>query len=165
MLAALIAITVVALGASGNGYTSPIPQATILTATLGQTVPLGDLKIKIEDLRAATSADNPHHLPVSEDQNLIVMHAVLSNSVLPSFSGVIAYRLEDKKGYGPRTWERLDVQQRTTVHLHGLFAVDKDYVPTLLLVECSSCSASHYIAVQFTIPAPSPLPSPSPSSP
>jgi len=164
MLAALIAIAVVAFGTTGNGDTSPTPQATILTAPLGQTVPLGDLKIKVEDLRAATPADNPHHLPVSADENLLVMHVILSNSVLPSFSGVVTYRLEDKNGYGPRTWERLDIQQRTTVHLHGLFAVDKDYVPTSLLVECSSCNASHYIAVQFTIPAPSPSPSPSPSS-
>ena len=161
MLATLI--TVVALGTSGNGYTSPTPQATILTAPLGQTVALGDLKIKIEDLRAATPADNPQHLPVATDENLIVMHAILSNNALPSFSGLITYRLEDKNGYGPRTWERLNIQQRTIIHLHGLFAVEKDYVPTLLLVECSSCNASHYIAVQFTIPAPSPATSPSPN--
>jgi hypothetical protein len=161
MLAALV--TVVAFGTSGNAYSSPTPQATILTAPLGQTVALGDLKIKIEDLRAATLADNPHHLPVAADENLIVMHVILSNNALPSFSGVVTYRLEDKNGYGPRTWERLNIQQRTTVHLHGLFAVGKDYVPTSLLVECSSCNASRYIAVQFTLPAPSSTISPSPN--
>ena len=163
MLAVLITVAVVASGSSQNSYTSPTPQATILTAALGQTVPLGDLEIKIVDLRTATPADNPQHLPVSEGERLLVFHASVLNSTLPSFSGVITYRLEDKKGYGPRTWERLDLQQRTTVHLHGLFAVDKDYLPTMLLVECSSCNAGHDIMVQFKIPAPPGSPSPSPS--
>ena len=163
MLAVLIVLTVVAFGGPGYVYNSPTPQVTIFTARLGQTVPLGDLKIRIEDLRPGTAADNPQHLPVAEDQNLLVWHATLSNSLLPRFSGVITYRLEDNRGFGPRTWERLDVQQRTTVHLRGLFAVDKDQVPTLLLVECSSCQAGHYTAVQFTIPAPSPSPSPNSS--
>ena len=165
MLAALIALTVVAFGTSGNGIASPAPQATIVTAPFGRTVPLGDLKIKVEDLRAATAADNPHHLPMSADENLLVMHVVLSNSVLPSYSGVVTYRLEDKDGYGPRTWERLsNIQQRTTVNLTGLFTVDKGYVATSILVECSSCKANHYTAVQFTVPAQSASPSPSPGS-
>jgi len=161
ILAALV--TVVAFGTSGAGDSSPTPQATVLTAALGQTVAFGDLKIKIEDLRAATLADNPHRYPVAPDENLVVMHGILSNNALPNFSGVVSYRLEDKKGYGARAWETLNIQQRTTVHLHMLFAVEKDFVPALLLVECSSCNASHYTAVQFTIPAPASAASPSPS--
>ena len=164
MLAVLITVAVVAFGSSQNSNTRPTPQATVFTAALGQTVPLGALTIKIIDLRAAAPADNPQHLPMSEDESLLVFHAVLSNSILPSFSGVLTYRLEDKQGYGPRTWERLDIQAQTTVHLHGLFSVGKDYLPTVLLVECSSCNAGHDITVQFTLPAPPTLASPSPSS-
>lgn len=158
MLAVLIALTIVAFGTTGNGYTSPRPEATIFTAPLGQTVPLGDLRVKIEDLRAATPADNPDNIPMLVDENLMVMHVVLSNSVLPSYSGVVTYRLQDKNGDGPRARNvkprSLNIPQGTSIHLTGLFTVDKGYVPISLLVECSSCNASHYKAVQFTIPTP-----------
>lgn len=158
MVAALIALSVVAFGTTGNGHTSPIPQATILTAPLGQIIPLGDLKVKIEELRAATAADNPDHLPVLVDESLMVIHIVLSNSALPGYSGVVTYTLQDKNGVGPRASDvkpsRLDIQQGTSVHLTGLFTVDKSYVPISLRVECSSCNAGHYKAVLFTIPTP-----------
>lgn len=158
MLAALVAMIVVAFGTTGNGHASPVPQATILTAPLGETIPLGDLRVKIEDLRAATAADNPDHLPVLVDENLMVIHVVLSNSMLPAYSGVVTYRLQDKNGVGPRASDvkpsNLSIPPGARVHVTGLFTVNKGYVPTSLLVECSSCNASHYKALQFTIPGP-----------
>lgn len=158
MVAALIAITVVAFGTTGNGYTSPIPRATTHTAPLGQTVPLGDLTVKIEDLRAATPADNPDHVPVLVDESLLAIHVVLSNLVLPAYTGIVTYTLQDENGLGPRARDvkpsNLNIQKGESVHLAGLFTVDRGYVPTSLLVECSSCNAGHYKAVLFTIPAP-----------
>lgn len=157
MLSVLIAV-VVAFGTTGNGHMSPVPQATILTAPLGQTIPLGDLKVHIEDLRAATPADNPDNIPVLVDENLMVMHVVLSNGAIPAYTGIVTYTLQDKTGIGPRARHvrpaSLNVHNGTSTHLTGLFTVDKGYVPTSLLVECSSCNAGHYKAVQFTIPTP-----------
>ena len=157
MLSVLMAV-VVAFGTTGNGHTSPIPQATILTAPLGQTIPLGDLKVEIEDLRAATPADNPDNIPVLADENLMVIHVVLSNSAIPAYTGIVTYRLQDKNGDGPRARDlkprSLNIHNGTSIHLTGLFTVDKGYVPASLLVECSSCNAGHYKAVQFTISTP-----------
>jgi hypothetical protein len=158
MLAFLMAISVVAFGTTGNGYSSPLPQVTPLTAPLGQSVAIGNLNIGIQELRDATPADNPDQIPVLVDQRLLVMHVLLVNSVPPAYTGVVAYRLEDKNGLGPRARDvkpsSLNIQQGTSVHLTGLFTVDKTFVPATLLVECSSCSASNgYKAVQFIIPA------------
>jgi hypothetical protein len=157
MLSVLIAI-VVAFGTTGNGHTSPQPQVTILTAPLGETIPLGDLKVQIEDLRAATPADNPDNIPVLVNENLMVIHIVLSNGAIPAYTGIVTYRLQDKNGIGPRARHvrpaSLNVQNGTSTHVTGLFTVDKGYAPTSLLVECSLCNAGHYKAVQFTIPTP-----------
>lgn len=157
MLALLIATTVIA-GSTGNGYMSPRPIVTMMTAPLGQTVHLGDLTVRIEELRPATPADNPDHIPVLVNENLMVMHVVLSNSVLSDYAGIVDYRLQDKNGIGPRARnlkpKRPNIRQGTPVHLTALFTIDKGYVPASLLVECSSCNASHYKAVQFTIPTP-----------
>ena len=157
MLSVLIAV-VVAFGSHGNGYMSPGPQATILTAPLGQTIPLGDLKVEIEDLRAAKPADNPDNIPVLVGENLMVMHVVLSNSALSTYSGIVTYRLQDKSGLGPRARDvkprSLNIQPATSIHLTALFTIDKGYVPTSLLVECSSCNAGNYKGVQFTISTP-----------
>src|SRR5271166_4753979 len=159
MLAVLMAINVVACGTTGNGYSSPLPQVTPLTAPLGQSVQVGNLSIGIQELRDATRADNPDQIPVLPDERLLVMHVVLVNSVASAYTGVVTYRLEDKNGVGPRARDvkpsSLNIHQGTSVHLTGLFTVDKTFVPATLLVECSSCSASNgYKAVQFTIPAP-----------
>jgi hypothetical protein len=158
MLAILMATSVVVLGTTGNGYSSPVPIATPLTAPLGQAVPIGNLSIGIQELRDATPVDNPDKIPVLPDQRLLVMHALLGNSIPLAYTGVVTYRLEDKNGLGPRARDvkpsNLNIQQGTSVHLAGLFTVDKTFVPVTLLVECSSCSASNgYKAVQFIIPA------------
>jgi hypothetical protein len=159
MLAVLMAINVVAFGTTGNGYSSPLPQVTPLPAPLGQSVPIGNLNIRIQDLRDATPADNPDQIPVFADQRLMVIHVLLANSVPPPYTGIVTYTLEDKNGVGPRARDvrpsSLDIHQGASVHFTGLFTVDKTFVPTTLLVECSSCSASKgYKAVRFIIPAP-----------
>jgi len=158
MLAILVAISVLAFGTTGNGYSSPLPQVTPFTAPLGQNVPLGNINIGIQDLRDATPADNADKIPVLVDQRLLVMHVLLANSIPANYTGVVTYRLEDKNGIGPRARDvkpsNLNIHQGTSVHLTGLFTVDKTFVPATLLVECSSCSASNgYKAVQFIIPA------------
>ncbi len=160
MLTVLIAIIVVAFGTTGNGHSSPVPQATPLTATLGQSVSIGDLTIKIQDLRDATPADNPDQIPVLVDERLMVMHVLLVNSVHPAaYTGLVTYTLEDKSGVGPRARHvrprSLNIHQGASIHLTGLFTVDKTFLPTVLVVECSSCGAGGvYKAVHFTIPAP-----------
>lgn len=97
-------------------------------------------------------------MPVLVDENLMVMHVVITNGGVPGFSGVVTYRLEDKNGIGPRASDlkpsSLNIQRGATVHLTGLFGPDKTFVPASLLVECSSCNAGHYKAALFTIPAP-----------
>jgi hypothetical protein len=156
MLAVLMATAIVAFGTTGNGYSTPIPQATPLTAPLGQSVPIGDLNIKIQSLGDATPADNPDQIPVLPDQRLMVVHILLTNSVPSAYTGVVTYRLEDKSGVGPRARDvkpsGLNIHQGTSVQVTGLFTVDKAFVPITLLVECSACSAGKYKAVRFTIP-------------
>jgi hypothetical protein len=158
MLAVLIAMTVFAFGTTGNGYSTPLPQATPLMAPLGQNAPLGDLNIKIQSLGDATTADNPDQIPVLPDERLMVVHVLLTNSVPPAYTGIVTYRLEEKNGLGPRARDvkpsSLNIHQGASVQVTGLFTVDKAFVPITLLVECSACSAGKYKAVRFTIPAP-----------
>ncbi len=158
MLAALLAITIVAFGTTGNGHTSPVPQATPLTAPLGASVSLGDLTIKIDDLRDATPADNPDQIPVLADERLMVIHISMANTAHTAYTGIVTYRLADKSGVGPRARDvkprNLNVPQGGNIHLTGLFTVDKAFAPTTLVVECSVCNAGHYKAAQFTIPTP-----------
>jgi len=158
MLAVLIAVTIVAFGTTGNGHSSPVPRATMFTAPLGQTVAIGDLNVGIQNLRDATPADNPDQIPVLADQRLLVIHILLANPAHPAYTGIVTYTLGDKNGVGVRARDvkpsNLNIQKGASIHLTGLFTVDKAFVPTTLVVECSSCNASHYKAVQFTIPAP-----------
>lgn len=159
MLAVLLAVNVVAFGTTGNGYSTPIPPVTPSTAQLGQSVPIGNLSVGIQDLRDATPGDNPDQIPLLPDERLLVVHVLLLNNVFTTYTGRVTYRLEDKNGIGPRARDvkpsSLNIHQGTSVHLTGLFTVDKTFVPVTLLVECSSCSASNgYKAVQFIIPAP-----------
>jgi hypothetical protein len=158
MLAVLLTMTVLAFGTTGNGYSTPIPQATPLTVPLGQSAPIGDLNITIRDLRDATATDNPDQIPVLPDQRLMVIHILLANGVPLAYTGIVTYTLEDKSGVGPRARDvkpsRLNISQGASVRVAGLFTVDKTFVPTTLLVECSSCSAGKYKAVRFIIPAP-----------
>jgi hypothetical protein len=158
MLVVLITMTVFAFGTTGNGYSTPVPQTTPLSAPLGQSVPIGDLNVTIHDLRDATAPDNPDQIPVLPDQRLMVIHILLANSVPSVYSGIVTYTLEDKNGIGPRARDvkpsRLNISQGASVHLTGLFTVDKTFVPTTLLVECSACSAGKYKAVRFIIPTP-----------
>jgi hypothetical protein len=159
MVAALLAITVVAFGTTGNGYSTPIPQATPITASLGQNVAMGSLNVTIQELRDATPADNPDQIPVLPGQRLMAMRVLLANSVPLAYSGVVTYTLEDKNGIGPRARDikpsSLNIHQGVAVHLSALFTVDKGLVPTTLLVECSLCGAGNvYKAVRFITPAP-----------
>src|ERR1017187_8625648 len=132
MLAVFIAITVIA-GTTGNGYSTPVPPVTPLTAPLGQNVPIGSLSVTIQDLRAATPADNPDQITVLPDQRLMVIHILLANSVPPAYTGVVTYTLEDKNGVGPRAWDvkpsSLNIAPGASVHLTGLFTVGKTFVP------------------------------------
>jgi len=159
MVAVLLAITVIAFGTTGNGYSTPIPQATPLTGSLRQSVAFGSLNVTIQDLRDATPADNPDQIPVLPGQRLMAMRVLLTDSVSSAYTGVVTYTLEDKNGIGPRARDirpsSLNIHQGVAVHLSGLFTVDKAFVPTTLLVECSSCSESHgYKAARFIIPSP-----------
>jgi len=159
MVATLLAITVIAFGTTGNGYSTPAPPATPLTASLGQSVAFGNLNVTIQELRDATPADNPDQIPVLVDQRLMVIHVLLANNAPAPYTGVVTYTLEDKSGVGPRGRDikpsSLNIHQGAPVHLSGLFTVTKSFVPTTLLVECSLCGAGNvYKAVRFVIPGP-----------
>jgi hypothetical protein len=151
------------VGAAGAGATpTPIPgganQVRAVSSTLGQTVFNGSLRITISGLRNATDAETKSYLP-QPDQKVMAFSSLLRNGTNDEFTDLVRYTLADKDevavGIGDTDVHpaNLHILQGAAVRQTVLFAVDKNFEPVKLIVQCATCSShSSFRAVRFTIP-------------
>jgi hypothetical protein len=165
MLGALLSV---ALFTGAKAAPTPVPGGAngvnALSAKLGQTVFNGNLRIKIVELRAATAADSQGiaYPPVpTADQKTMFMRVLLSNGTHDVWFGYVHYTLADKDAISfeiptnALVKPTLRILQGAAARQTALFVVDKDFTPTKLIVDCSTCASnSGFRTIRFTIPSP-----------
>lgn len=171
VITAAVALTLAMPGsktlAASAATPTPVPgganEVNALSAKIGETVFTGVLRVKIEELRDATAADNPGRLFPSASQRVMVMKALLHNGMHENFTDLLSYTLADKDGVTvpipayDTTNANLNILQGGAARQTAMFLVDKDFVPVKLIVQCASCSSNvHFKAVRFVIPSPGP---------
>jgi hypothetical protein len=156
-----LALTLLA-GMSAAAAPTPVPgganQISALSATLGQTVFNGNLRITISDFRDASEADTVAIGP-SADQKVMSFTALLRNGTHDEFFRGVEYTLADKDGitvplgFNTMTPPNPHILQGGAARQRVVFAVSKDFVPVKLIVECAACANnSGFRAIRFTIP-------------
>jgi hypothetical protein len=149
--------------APASAAPTPIPGGangvSAVAGTLGTTVFNGVLRVKITTLRAANAGEAPDLNPTAA-QKVMFIESLLSNGTHDEFTDLVTYTLADKDGISVA----IPTNALKNANLHILqgaserqsegFAVDKDFVPTKLIVQCSTCGAhSGFRDIRFTIPA------------
>jgi hypothetical protein len=137
---------------------TPVPgganQIDALSGTIGQTVFNGVLRIDVQQFRPATDADDPGRINPGSNQKVLVMNVLVRNGSHRTFIGALDYMLADKDDVtyhiGGSYIEGVDMSivQGGSARNKAMFPVDKDFVPTKLIVQCLGCGKS----VRFTIP-------------
>jgi hypothetical protein len=151
----------VGLFAPAGAAPTPVPgganAVSALSAKLGETVFNGVLRIKIVALREGSAADNPDVTPTA-DQKVMYMESLLRNGTHDEFTDLLQYTLADKDAVSvdiptnALKHANLHILQGAAQRQSEAFVVDKDFVPTKLIVECATCGAhSGFRAIRFTI--------------
>lgn len=163
-LGALLGVTL----ATAEAAPTPVPGGangvSALSGKIGQTVFNGNLRIKIVELREATDADS-HAIAYpptpTSNQKVMFMNVLLSNGTHDVWFGLVRYTLADKDAISveipTNSVEKptLRMLQGASARQSALFVVDKDFVPTKLIVDCSSCAANAgFRPIRFTVAAP-----------
>jgi hypothetical protein len=152
----------VALLAPAGAAPTPIPGGangvTAVSGKIGETVFNGVLRIKIVTLRDGTAADASDVTP-SADQKVMVMESLLRNGTHDEFTDLLKYTLADKDAVSvdiptnALKHANLHILQGAAERQSEAFVVDKDFVPTKLIVECATCGGhSGFRPVRFTVP-------------
>jgi hypothetical protein len=142
---------------------TPIPGGangvSAVAGQLGTTVFNGMIRVKITSLRAA-NADETHEAGPSADQKAMFFESLLSNGTHDEFTDLVTYTLADKDGVSVAIptnalkHANLHILQGASERQSEAFAVDKDFIPTKMIIQCSTCGArSAFRAIRFTIPA------------
>jgi hypothetical protein len=140
---------------------TPIPGGangiSAVSAKLGTTVFNGMLRVKITTLRAASADEKPDSNPTA-DQKVMFFESLLSNGTHDDFTDLITYTLADKDGISVQIptnalkHANLHILQGASERQSEIFSVDKDFVPTKLIVQCATCGAhSGFRDIRFTI--------------
>jgi len=148
--------------ASADATPTPVPGGAnalaALSAKTGATVFNGVLRIQIVELRDATDADGSDQPRPSADQKVMFMRALLHNGTHERFTDLLTYTLADKDAVAVEipssaiTHANPSILQGAALRQSALFLVDKDFVPTKLIVGCASCSAGEgFRPVRFTV--------------
>jgi hypothetical protein len=157
-----VCLFVAALAPAGAAPT-PVPGGangvSAVAGTLGTTVFNGMIRVKITSLRAAT-ADETHEAGPSADQKAMFFESLLSNGTHDEFTDLVTYTLADKDGVSVAIptnalkHANLHILQGASERQSEAFVMDKDFVPTKMIIQCSTCGAhSAFRAIRFTIPA------------
>lgn len=156
-----IAIAATLLGAASAAPT-PVPGGAnaivALSGKTGQTVFNGVLRIKIVAVREGTAADDTYH-SITPDKKMIVVDAMLHNGSHDSFTDLLHYTLADRDAVAVTSSElshaNPHILQGAALRQTAKFLVDRDFVPTKLIVECASCSTNEgFHPVRFAIASP-----------
>ena len=156
-----LALTLLA-GISASAAPTPVPgganQISAISATLGQTVFNGNLRITISNFGDASAADTAAFGP-SADQKVMSFTALLQNGTHDEFFRGVEYTLADKDsitaqlGFNTMTPPNPHILQGGAARQKVVFAVSKDFVPVKLIVECAACANnSGFRAIRFSIP-------------
>jgi hypothetical protein len=151
----------VGLLAPAGATPTPVPgganAVSALSAKLGETVFNGVLRIKIVALREGTAADSSDVTP-SADQKVMYMESLLRNGTHEEFTDLLHYTLADKDAVSvdiptnALKHANLHILQGAAQRQSEAFVVDKDFVPTKLIVECATCGAhSGFRSIRFAI--------------
>jgi hypothetical protein len=167
MLARTIALSIamVAVGATlVSAAPTPVPgganQIKALSGAIGSTVFNGVLRVKIVELRDATSADDTKAMNVGPNQKVMIMSSLLRNGSHDEFTDLLQYTLADKDDVTVEipdnevTHANLHIAQAGAEKQTGMVVIDNDFKPIKLILTCRTCSAkSAFKAIRFTIPA------------
>ncbi len=165
---ALGALLSIALLTSAEAAPTPAPgganQVSALSGKIGQTVFNGNLRIKIVELREATASDTQgiQYPPTpTAAQKTMYMRVLLNNGTHDVWFGIVHYTLADKDAISVEiptnavVKPSLRILQGAAARQTALFVVDKDFVPTKLIVNCSTCAANAgFRPIRFTISPP-----------
>jgi hypothetical protein len=143
---------------------TPVPgganQVTALSGTVGQTIFNGVLRINVTTVRVATPEEAAKVLP-NPGQKVLAFSVLLRNGTPRDFIDLVEYTFADKDDISVNvptasyTHANLPIQQGAAEKQDGLFPVDKDFVPTKLIVKCTTCGAnSAFRTVRLSIPNP-----------
>jgi hypothetical protein len=154
---------ILALLAPAGAAPTPIPGGangvSAVSGNLGSTVFNGMLRVKITTLRAATASEAAEAGP-NADQKAMYIESLLSNGTHDDFTDLVTYTLADKDGVtvaiptNALKHANLHILQGASERQSEAFALDKDFVPTKLIVQCATCGAhTGFRAIRFTVPA------------
>jgi hypothetical protein len=160
-------VLALALGATAGAVDAaptPVPgganQVSALSGTVGQTIFNGALRINVSVVRAATPEEVAKVLP-NPGQKVLAFSVLLRNGTPSDFIDLVEYTFADKDDISVNvptaayTHANLHIQQGAAEKQDGLLAVDKDFVPTKVIVKCATCGAkSPFKTVRISIPNP-----------
>ena len=161
----VLTVVVMACGAiAAQATPTPVPgganQVNAMSAKLGDTVFNGDLRIKVKELRDATTADHPERMLPTANQKVMVMSALIRNGLHRDFVDLLTYTLADADEVtfdipsNYLTNANLHILQGASARQTAMFVVDKSFVPVKLIVRCATCASNDaFKTVRFTIPA------------
>jgi hypothetical protein len=159
-----IALAIGAMSGAVAAAPTPVPgganQVKALSGTVGQTIFNGVLRINISDVRAATPEEVAKVLP-NPGQKVLAFSVLLRNGTPADFIDLVVYELADKDDISVNvptasyTHANLHIQQGAAAKQDALLAVDKDFVPTKVIVKCATCGTkSAFRTVRIAIPNP-----------
>jgi hypothetical protein len=172
---ALLALACVSLSTvPAVGAPTPMPgganQVSGVSGNVGDTLFNGIVRLQIVEVRDATPADHPEALSAPADQRVMVMTAVVRNGLHSNFIDLIRYSLADKDDVAYVIADHLikpnplNVPQGAAARQTAMFAVERNYAPVKLLVQCATCNAqTRFTAFRVTLPASSVPPAASPA--
>ena len=122
------------------------------------------LRIQLVELREATEADgmNSSLAPTAgPDQKVLYMSTLLRNGSHEEFIDLLHYTVADKDAVAveiPSMYIKHinpHILQGASLRQTALFIVDKDFVPSKLIIDCATCGAhSSFRPVRYTLAAP-----------
>jgi hypothetical protein len=159
-----VALAIGAMPVAASAAPTPVPgganQVSALSGAVGQTIFNGVLRINVSAVRAATADEIAKFVPTPA-QKVLAFSVLLRNGTSSNFIDLVEYTFADKDDISvdvptaDYTHANLNIQQGAAQKQDGVFAVDKDFVPTKLIVKCVTCGAkSAFKTVRISIPNP-----------
>jgi hypothetical protein len=127
-----------------------------VSGKVGQTLFNGVVRLTIVELRDATP-EEAGPLLLNAGQKGIVMTAIIRNGTQRNFIDLVRYTLADKDDVSVVvpdyrvTPNPPNIQQAAALRQKALFPVDKDFVPTKVIVSCATCGSTKFTAFRVDL--------------
>jgi len=159
-----VALAIGVMSVAAGAAPTPVPgganQVSALSGSVGQTIFNGALRVNVSAVRAATPDEIAKFVPTPA-QKVLAFSVPLRNGTSSTFTDLVEYTFADKDDISvdvptaDYTHANLNIQQGAAQKQDGVFAVDKDFVPTKLIVKCATCGAkSPFKTLRISIPNP-----------